>query len=132
MKLYVFLLRACLLITFSWAYVSGPAAATPSDQHRKTVDMGELNKGGLKIPIVVPPYRNGEDGVVRVRVWIDKKGDVFKTLVVSGPKSLRSAAVRSARGSEFPPDFGNCPSCPYVTGILTYTFLNQDPSRHNQ
>ena len=123
----VFLSRACILVTILCAHLVA-APVTQSSQNARSVDLGELNKIALKIPIVVPPIavRAGAHGVVRVRVWISKKGDVIRTLVVSGPRSLRSSAVRSARGSKFQPNLGDCPACRYVTGVMVYTFAKQD------
>jgi hypothetical protein len=100
----------------------------PVLQIKKTVataDLGEVNKKALYTPLTdYPPAARdaGVNGIVKVRVVINKAANVVKTAVVSGPKLLQRVAVGAAKKSKFPPNLGECESCRYVTGVLVYTF----------
>ena len=105
---------------------------TQSDQIGKAVDLGEINKKAIKLPLVQYPRAArvaGIDGTVRVRVWFNQKGDVVRASVVAGPKQLRSVSLQSAKAAKFSANLGNCDSCRYFTGILVYTFVKQELSR---
>jgi TonB family protein len=133
MRLSGFLLRTCVLVAISGSQIAAAPVAQSKQYDKKTVDLGEVNRIALEMPIPFnpPAMRRRVYGVVKVQVWINKKGDVIRTLVASGPKPLRRAAVQSAAGTKFAPNLGDCPSCRYVTGFLTYTFVKQDFSRPN-
>ena len=97
-----------------------------------TVDLGELNKNALYMPIIAyPPAAReaGVNGIVKIRVFINKAGSVVRTAVVSGPKLLQQVSLAAARKSKFPPNLGDCESCRYVTGILVYTFMPVPPKQ---
>ena len=129
MNVRFLILHASLVV-----FVLGSVVALPgsqSDSNPKTVDLGDVNKIALKMPLL--EYPRGARaakvyGIVKVRIWIDKKGDVVRTKAISGHRLLRSTSIRGAQQSKFPPNLGSCDSCRYVTGILTYTFVNPNPS----
>ena len=134
MKIRGFLLSACLLATIYCTDVFA-LPVQQSNPNSKMIDVGEVNKKALKLPLIAyPPAARaaGVHGIVKVRVWINKKGDVARASFVSGPRLLRRVAIESARGAKFPPNLGDCPLCRYVTGVLVYTFVKQDLSRSRQ
>jgi TonB family protein len=104
--------------------VSSPFLLVNQIRTVRRFDLGEVNKQALKIPLVdYPPaaMAAGVYGIVKVRVWIDKKGDVIRAVVVAGPRLLRRVTLQSAKGARFPPNLGDCDPC-HVTGFLVYTF----------
>jgi len=123
-------MRAFILATFCCAsIVALPVSQT--NPNRKTVDLGEINRKALRIPLAAyPPAARtaGIYGIVKVRVWIDKKGDVIRAVVVAGPRLLRRVTLQSAKGAKFPANIGDCDSC-HVTGFLVYTFVKQELQR---
>jgi hypothetical protein len=130
MKLPASLMRAFILAIVSWGYIVA-LPVSQSNPNRNTVDLGEVNGRALKIPLVAyPPAAStaGIYGIVKVRVWIDKKGDVIRAVVVAGPRLLRRVTLQSAKGAKFPANIGKCDSC-QVTGFLVYTFVKQEPPR---
>jgi TonB family protein len=58
---------------------------------------------------------------VRVRVMIDKSGQVYRATVISGHPLLRAAALDAARKATFAPTFYRGEPV-NVTGIILYTF----------
>ena len=105
-----------------------------SSPSAKTVDVGDVNKVALKMPLLSYPrdaWKAGIHGVVKVRVWINMRGDVVRAMAVSGHRMLRGTSLRGAQQSKFPPNLGNCDTCRYATGVLTYTFVKQDPPSKN-
>ena len=117
--------------------IVGAVSARPLSQSTpsaRTVDVGDVNKVALKMPLVAYPrnaWRAGVHGVVKVRVWINRKGDVVRALAESGHRMLRGVSLRAAKQSKFPPNLGDCDTCRYATGVLTYTFVKQDPPSKN-
>ena len=96
MKLCASLMRAFILAIFSCTCIVA-FPVSQSNPHRKTVDLGEINKQALRIPLVdYPPAARaaGIYGIVKVRVWIDKKGEVIR-----GGGGCRAQATASGNSS---------------------------------
>ena len=130
MKLCASLMRAFILAIFSCTCIVA-FPVSQSNPHLKTVDLGEINKQALTIPLAsYPPAARaaGIYGIVKVRVWIDKKGEVIRAVVVAGPRLLRRVTLQSAKGAKFPPNVGDCDAC-HVTGFLVYTFAREELRR---
>ena len=116
----------------------GGVSARPVSQSipsAKTVDVGDLNRVALKMPLLAYPrnaWKAGVHGVVKVRVWINMRGDVVRAMAVSGHRMLQGTSLRAAKQSQFPPNLGDCNTCRYATGVLTYTFVKQAPPSKNE
>jgi len=86
--------------------LQGPIAmGPPSDD---PLDISEIEYKPHPIRIVAPEYprsahKSKQEGEVRVRVLVDKKGNVEKVEVLSGPEIFREAAVEAARQFRFRP-----------------------------
>ena len=129
MKFGVFFLQACVLAVISCAHIVAHPVIQ-SNAGSRIVELGDVNKKAVKLPMIEYPRaarEAGVHGIVKVRVWINKRGDVIRTSIVSGPRPLRSVSLRSAKRAKFPPGLGDCELCRSVTGVMTYTFVQQDP-----
>ena len=86
--------------------IRGPVAmGPPSDD---PLDISEIEYKPHPIRIVAPEYpksahKSKQEGKVRVRVLVDKKGNVEKVEVMSGPKIFRDAALEAASQFRFRP-----------------------------
>ena len=86
--------------------LKGPVAmGPPSDE---PLDISEIEFKPHPIRITTPEYpreahRQKIEGVVRVRVLVDKAGDVERVEVLSGPEVFRAAAVEAAEQFRFRP-----------------------------
>lgn len=120
------------LVLFGQGSACPVSQSTPS---AKTVDVGDVNKVALKIPLITYPrnaLKAGIYGVVKVRVWINRSGDVVRAMVISGHRMLREPSLRSAKQSKFPPNLGDCDMCRHAIGVLTYRFDKQNPLSKNE
>lgn len=81
-----------------------------------------LNAHAIRLEKPERPTTVGKMGMgVSVQVLIDENGDVEKAAAVSGPESLRQAAVLAARNSKFRKFFA-CGKPRKLASILSYHF----------
>jgi TonB family protein len=108
------------------AQQNAPApAATPAPKPKRASDsFAVLNSKAVSKPTPDYPAEAKAEhvqGLVVVRVLIDEKGDVVKAEAVSGPGSLRSAAVAAALKAKFAPTLLSGRPVK-VKGTITYNF----------
>ena len=91
------------------------------------VDGGILNSKAIDLPAPIYPAdarKIHASGQVQIKVLIDETGRVMTADVISGPATLRMAAIDAARKARFAPlVIGG--SAVKVSGILTYDFTAQ-------
>ncbi len=86
--------------------LKGPVAAGPPSDH--PMDIFDIEYKPHPIRIVAPEYpreahKAKQQGVVKVRVLVDKRGRVEKAEVISGPEIFRNNAIAAARQFRFRP-----------------------------
>lgn len=103
--------------------------ATESGRHSKAktgpISGGLLNGKAISLPAPEYPAQaktEGASGTVVVRVIIDEQGNVASAEPVSGPVSLRQAAVNAAMQARFSPTL-LVGEPVQVMGIITYNFV---------
>ncbi|MGH9945184.1 MAG: energy transducer TonB [Pyrinomonadaceae bacterium] len=88
-----------------------------------------LHAGALKK--VQPEYpaiakRSHVQGSVKVRILVDRKGNVIRACVLQGPQLLRQAASEAASQWKFKPNFGFARKAParyrYVESSINFDF----------
>jgi len=96
----------------------------PAPRILKPVSGGVLNGKALSLPAPLYPQvavRARTGGKVEVEVIIDENGKVISAQAVSGPPSLRDAAVDAARRARFSPT--KLSGAPVkVVGLINYNF----------
>jgi TonB family protein len=101
------------------------APAGSNGQPIKQISGGILNGKALTLPKPVYPAEARAEkaiGGVSVQVLIDEDGKVISATAVSGPVSLRAAAVEAARAATFPPT--KLSGMPVkVSGVINYDFV---------
>ena len=99
-------------------------AEAPAPRILKPVSGGVLNGKALSLPVPVYPQiamRSRIFGSVSVNVVVDENGKVISAEAVSGPNSLREAAVDAAKRARFSPT--KLSGAPVkVAGMINYNF----------
>lgn len=111
------------------ATATKPTEAQPKVAPAKPLPVvaGELAGAELDVPDAkyapTSAGRNGDDvkaGTVTVRIQVNRKGNVTATRVLSGPLSLRMAAIQAARKATFAPEKHKNK---LRTGTIAYEFV---------
>lgn len=96
----------------------------PPPRILKPVSGGVLNGKALNLPVPVYPQaavRARVMGKVEIEVVVDETGKVISAQAVSGPASLRDAAVEAAKHAKFSPT--KLSGAPVkVSGLINYNF----------
>lgn len=90
----------------------------------KVISGGVLNGRALSLPSPVYPVkakRYKVRGKVSVKIWINRKGEVYKSEALSGHTLLRPAALAAALKCRFEPTLYSGKPVE-VIGIITYSF----------
>jgi TonB family protein len=88
------------------------------------IDGGNLNSKAIELPPPIYPAEARKvhaSGQVQIKVLIDETGRVMSADIVSGPETLRMAALAAARKARFNPTLISGGAVK-VSGILTYDF----------
>ena len=88
------------------------------------IDGGNLNSKAIELPPPIYPAEARKihaSGQVQIKVLVDETGRVMSADVVSGPETLRMAAIAAARKARFAPTLISGGAVK-VSGILTYDF----------
>lgn len=88
------------------------------------IDGGNLNSKAIDLPAPIYPAEARKihaSGQVQIKVLVDETGRVMSADVISGPETLRMAAIEAARKARFAPTLISGGAVK-VSGILTYDF----------
>jgi TonB family protein len=88
------------------------------------IDGGNLNSKAIELPPPIYPAEARKihaSGQVQIKVIVDETGRVMSADILSGPETLRMAALAAARKARFAPTL-IAGGAVKVSGILTYDF----------
>src|SRR5712664_2193204 len=88
------------------------------------IDGGNLNSKAIELPPPIYPAEARKihaSGQVQIKVIVDETGRVLSADILSGPETLRMAALAAARKARFAPTLISGGAVK-VSGILTYDF----------
>jgi len=88
------------------------------------IDGGNLNSKAIELPAPIYPAEARKihaSGQVQIKVIVDETGRVLSADILSGPETLRMAALAAARKARFAPTLISGGAVK-VSGILTYDF----------
>jgi len=107
-----YLLLSCLLLVWTGpllALPQGEEASEKKEPKEATIRLKDSSKAKTEIvKMVKPAYppeakKKGIQGLVRIDLTVNEKGEVVKAVVKSGPEALREAALTAVRQWQYKP-----------------------------